>query len=125
MGMHNYRELKIWQRSMDFVVKVYDVSLKFPGEEKFGLTSQLRRSTVSVPSNISEGAGRGTNRQFKRFLEFSMGSLNEAQTQIELAGRVQYIKKENANALIDEALQIYKMILGFYNSLKDEDYEKK
>ena len=120
MGMHNYRELKIWQRSMDFVVKVYEVSVKFPSEEKFGLTSQLRRSAVSVPSNISEGAGRGTNRQFRRFLEFSMGSINEAQTQIELAGRVQYLKNEIADSLIDEAVQIYKMILGFYNSLKDE-----
>jgi four helix bundle protein len=121
MGMHNYRELKIWQRSMDFVVKVYEVSLSLPKEEKYGLTSQLRRCAVSVPSNISEGAGRGTNKQFKRFLEFSMGSINEAQTQIELAHRVNYLSKEIYNSLIDEALQIYKMILAFYNSLKDEN----
>jgi four helix bundle protein len=121
MGMHNYRELKIWQRSMDFVVKMYEVTAGLPKEEKYGLTSQLRRCVVSVPSNISEGAGRGTNRQFKRFLEFSMGSINEAQTQIELAYRVKYIKSDLYTALIDEALQIYKMILAFYNSLKDED----
>ncbi len=121
MGMHNYRELKIWQRSMDFVVKVYEVSLSFPKEERYGLTSQLRSCAVSVPSNISEGAGRGTNKQFKRFLEFSMGSINEAQTQIELAHRVNYINKEIYTSLIDEALQIYKMILAFYNSLKDEN----
>jgi len=60
MGMHNYRELKIWQRSMDFVVKVYEISTVFPKEEKYGLTAQLRSCAVSVPSNISEGAGRGT-----------------------------------------------------------------
>jgi four helix bundle protein len=120
MGMHNYRELKIWQRSMDFVVKVYEVTADFPKEERYGLTSQLRRCAVSVPSNISEGAGRGTNNQFKRFLEYSMGSSNEAQTQIELACRVKYLKREIADSLIDEALQIYKMILTFYNSLKND-----
>ena len=121
MGMHNYRELKIWQRSMDFVVKIYEVSLSFPKEEKYGLISQIRRCVVSVPSNISEGAGRGTNRQFRQFLEVSMGSINEAQTQIELAHRVKYLSKEVYESLIDEALQIYKMILGFYNSLKDDE----
>jgi len=121
MGMHNYRELRIWQRSMDFVVKIYEVSTGFPKEERYGLTSQIRSCVVSVPSNISEGAGRGTNRQFKRFLEISMGSINEAQTQIELAYRVNYLSKEIYELLIDEALQIYKMILAFYNSLKDED----
>ena len=119
MGMHNYRELKIWQRSMDFVVKVYEVSSLFPKEEKYGLTSQLRSCAVSVPSNISEGAGRGTNKQFRIFMEYSMGSINEAQTQIELAFRVEYLNKEGYDFLIDEALQIYKMILAFYNSLKD------
>ena len=119
--MHNYRELKIWQRSMDFVIRVYEISASFPTEEKYGLTSQLRRSTVSVPSNISEGAGRGTNKQFKRFLEISMGSINEAQTHIELAFRVKYLVKEVYEQLKDEALQIYKMILTFYNSLKDDE----
>ena len=121
MGMHNFRELKIWQRSMDFVVKIYEVSAEFPKEERYGLISQIRACVVSVPSNISEGAGRGTNKQFKRFLEYSMGSINEVQTQIELAGRVKYISKEICETLLDEALQIYKMILGFYNGLKDEE----
>ena len=121
MGMHNYRELKIWQRSMDFVERIYEVSSKFPKEEKYGLTAQIRSCVVSIPSNISEGAGRGTNKQFKRFLEFSMGSINEVQTQIELAYRVRYLSQEIYEPLIDEALQIYKMVLGFYNSLKDDE----
>lgn len=120
MGMHNYRELKIWQRSMDFVVRIYEISAEFPKEEKYGLTAQIRSCAVSIPSNISEGAGRGTNKQLKRFLEFSMGSANEVQTQIELACRVKYLKKDIADSLIDEALQIYKMILAFYNTLNDE-----
>ena len=101
MGIHNYKELKIWQRSMDFVVKVYEITAGFPREERYGLTSQLRSCAVSVTSNISEGAGRGTNRQFKRFLEFSMGSINEAQTQIVLAWRVKYLHEDVYNILID------------------------
>ena len=121
MGMHNYRELKIWQRSMDFVVKIYELTAGFPKEEKYGLTSQLRSCAVSVPSNISEGAGRATNKQFRYFLEISMGSCNEAQTQIELGFRFGYISKEIYEKLVDEALQIYKMILAFYNSLGNED----
>ena len=100
MGMHNYRELKIWQRSMDFAMKIYNISAKFPKEEIYGLTAQLRRSVVSVPSNISEGAGRGTDKQFKRFLEFAMGSINEAQTQIELAYKVKYINEQIHESLI-------------------------
>ncbi len=121
MGMHNYRELRIWQRSMDFVVKIYNISADFPKEEKYGLTAQIRSCVVSVPSNISEGAGRGTNKQFKRFLEISMGSINEVQTQVELAFRVKYLAKEIYESLIDEGLQIYRMILTFYNSFKDEE----
>ncbi|MGQ0739048.1 MAG: four helix bundle protein [Bacteroidota bacterium] len=71
--MHNFRELKIWQRSVDFVVRIYALTAGFPKEERYGLISQLRASAVSVSSNIAEGAGRGTNKQFKRFLEISMG----------------------------------------------------
>ncbi len=116
--MHNFRELKIWQRSMDFVVKIYKVTKEFPSEEKFGLISQQRRSAVSIPSNISEGAGRGTNPQFKHFLEISMGSCNELITQLELSNKLQFITSEDKDKLIDETTQIYKMILGFYNSLQ-------
>ncbi|HEX5653167.1 MAG TPA: four helix bundle protein [Chitinophagaceae bacterium] len=108
MGMHKYRELKIWQRSMDFAVEIYKVTAGFPKEERYGLCSQLRSSYVSVASNIAEGAGRGTNNQFKRFLEFAMGSINEAQTQIELSFRIGYINSETCERLADEGLQIYK-----------------
>ena len=120
MGMHNFRELKIWQRSMTLAEEVYKATSTFPKEEIYGLTSQLRRCAVSVPSNISEGSGRATNRQFKHFLEFSMGSCNEIQTQIDLANRFKYVTKEENERIIDEALQVYKMILAFYNSLKDD-----
>ncbi len=116
--MHNFKELKIWQRSMDFAVEIYKVVLTFPSEEKFGLISQLKRCAISIPSNISEGSGRSSNPQFKYFLEISMGSCNEAITQLELAGRLKFIDDVKRIRLVDEALQIYKMILGFYNGLQ-------
>ena len=74
--MHNFKELKIWQRSMDWVEQVYKATLLFPNEEKYGLAQQVRKCAVSVPGNISEGAGRATNPQFKFFLEIAMGSCN-------------------------------------------------
>lgn len=104
---------------MDLAEVVYRLTDRFPREEKYGMISQLQRCSVSIPSNISEGAGRGTNKQFRQFLEMSMGSCNEVQTQIELSYRFGYINKEILDKTIDEAVQIYKMILAFYNSLKD------
>lgn len=118
MGMHNFRELKIWQRSINLAEMIYTITSNFPIEEKYGLVSQLRRSAVSVASNISEGAGRGSNKQFMYFLEISMGSCNEIQTQLELSFRFNYITRDKLDMLNDEILQIYKMILVFYNSLK-------
>lgn len=115
--MHNFRELKIWQRSMNLAEQIYRLTLGFPRDEMFGLSHQLKKCAISVPSNISEGAGRGTNPQFKHFLEIAMGSCNEIQTQVELAFRFNYIKKEQADKLIDETFQVYKMILSFYNTL--------
>lgn len=102
---------------MDFVVEVYKITREFPAEEKYGLVSQQRRCAVSIPSNISEGAGRNTNPQFKHFLEISMGSCNELITQVELSYRLNFISLRQKDLLIDEATQIYKMILGFYNTL--------
>jgi four helix bundle protein len=102
---------------MDLVVDVYNKTRSFPKEEKYGIISQIRRSVVSIPSNISEGAGRNSDPQFKRFLEFSMGSCNELQTQIELSRRLKYLSDVVANKILDEAFQIYRMILTYYNTL--------
>ena len=116
--MHNFRELKIWQRSMDLAEIIYKLTASFPREEKYGMISQLQRCAVSIPSNISEGAGRATNKQFKYFLEMSMVSCNELQTQLELSFRFSYMEKEVLDKTAAEALQIFKMILSFYKSLK-------
>ncbi len=114
---HNYKKLQIWLRSMDLAEVIYKIVAKFPTEEKYGLSSQLRRCAVSVPSNISEGCGRGSIGQLKSFLEYSMGSCNEMQTQVELAFRFSYISLEERDNITDEAAQLYKMILSFYNKI--------
>lgn len=116
--MHNFRELKIWQRSIDFVTAVYELVKQFPQDERYGLVSQLKRSSVSIPSNISEGAGRSTNAQFRHFLEIAMGSCNEVVTQLELACRLKVVTEEQRKTAVDGAFQIYKMILGFYKKLE-------
>ena len=109
MGMHNFRELKIWQRSMDLAEKVYKIVADFPKEEKYGLTAQIKSCTVSIPSNISEGAGRATQKQFRYFLEISMGSSNELQTQLELSKRFNYLTQELADEIIDEVFRLPKI----------------
>ena len=80
--MNNFKELKIWIKAMNVVTDVYKATLNFPGDEKFGLTSQIRRCAVSIPSNIAEGAGRNTNGEFRQFLGIANGSCYELQTQL-------------------------------------------
>jgi four helix bundle protein len=82
--MNTFREIKVWQKAMDFVTKLYKTTRNFPQEELYGLTNQMRRSAVSIPSNIAEGFGRKSSPEFKRFLQISMGSLFELQTRIEI-----------------------------------------
>ncbi len=102
---------------MDLAEKIYKVTKTFPKEERFGITAQMRDCAVSIPSNISEGAGRNSNAQFKHFLEIAMGSSNELQTQVELSRRLEYLTNEIAVEILDELIQIFKMILVFYNTL--------
>ena len=83
----------MWKKAMDFVVEIYKITSRFPSEEKFGLCSQIKRASVSIASNISEGAGRNSVLKFQNFLQIAMGSCNEVATQIELAYRLTYIEK--------------------------------
>ncbi|MFC6996213.1 four helix bundle protein [Rufibacter roseus] len=80
--MHNFKELKIWQEAMTLAKKVFELSASFPANEKYGLTSQINRSAVSVPSNIAEGAGRGSDKEFIQFLNIARGSAFELETQL-------------------------------------------
>ena len=101
--MNNYKELIVWQKSMNLVEKVYNLTLMFPKEEKYGLTSQIQRSAVSIPSNISEGAGRNSNKEFRNFLGIANGSINELSTQLELSLRIGYLK-------VNELEEVFKLI---------------
>jgi four helix bundle protein len=107
--MHNFQNLKIWQKAMAIAVKTYLISAEFPREEKFGLTSQIRRSAVSIPSNIAEGSGRNTNGEFKNFLGIASGSSNELCTQLILSQRLNLISMEQVQPLIDELIEVQKM----------------
>ncbi len=110
-----YKQLIVWQKAMDLVEIVYDV--KLPEEEKFNLLSQIKRSAVSIPSNIAEGNGRNSNKEFVRFLQIAKGSLFELQTQIEICIRLHYIKYEKYKKIIDLSQEIEAMIMGLIKKL--------
>lgn len=117
MEIKSFRDLLVWQKAMDFVVKVYRVSACFPREELYGLTSQVRRAAVSVPSNISEGHGRETTPDFLKFLGIAYGSLNEAQTQILIGERLGFINESQRTDLIDSAGEVARLLNGLRRSL--------
>tara|TARA_R110002050_G_scaffold25220_4_gene67298 strand:+ start:522 stop:875 length:354 start_codon:yes stop_codon:yes gene_type:complete len=116
--MHRYKDLKFWQKSMDMAQMVFEITSEFPTNERYGLTAQLRRAAVSVPSNIAEGAGRGTNADFNRFLDIANGSLNEIETQFLLSERFDLISKDKLETVRSEVDQIQKMIFNFQITLK-------
>lgn len=116
--MHQFEELKIWQKSMDVTEDVYLLSALFPNEEKFGLTSQIRRSAVSVPSNIAEGAGRNTNGEFKNFLGIASGSSNELFTQLVLSHRLKLVELSQVLPILKNVKEIQKMNYALMRSLQ-------
>lgn len=117
--MKTFRDLLIWQKAMTLVTNCYGISTNFPKDEQFGLTSQIRRCSISIPSNISEGFGRGTNKDYYRFLTISLGSLFEFQTQIEIAFNLNYISLEDFNKLYEDSRELERMLTSFMNKIKD------
>jgi len=111
---NSYRDLLVWQKSMILAKEVYLLSGNFPKEEMYGLTSQIRRSAISVPSNIAEGRGRGGDREFVRFLQIALGSLYELQTQMELAQQLGLT--ENIESVIGLSYELEKMINSLITS---------
>ena len=112
MASQNYRELFAWQRAMDLVELAYRLSRKFPKDELFSLTSQLRRAAISIPSNIAEGEGRGSPVEFCRFLRIAHGSLRELETQFMIAKRLDYISDAELVEALDLAALIGKLVNG-------------
>jgi len=92
--MHRHKELKIWKESMDLVIEIYEMTNSFPSDERFGLISQMRRSALSIPSNIAEGAGRNSSKDFARFLAIAKGSCSELETQLEVSYRLSLIEED-------------------------------
>lgn len=107
--MHRLDGLMIWHKSMDLVTEVYAALAVMPQEEMYSLTSQIKRCTVSIPSNKAEGAGRRTGRDFNRFLDMGYGSGNELITQLLLAKRLRFLKEDRVDTFIEEVNEIQKM----------------
>ena len=115
--MKNYKDLQVWKKAFDLSTVIYSSTKKFPKDELFGLVSQMRRCAVSVVSNIAEGHGRGTNKDFSHFLTMSIGSCNELETQVLLAEQLGYIKKEASESLQANCNEIIKMLYGLIKKL--------
>lgn len=118
MGLLHYRELIAWQKSMVLVTRVYALSSEFPGDERFGLTSQIRRAAISVPSNVAEGQGRDSTKEFIHHLSMAYGSLVEVETQILIGLNVGYLSEDAANAFLQESAKTGRIINGLMRSLR-------
>ena len=114
----SFNDLVVWQRSMALVVKIYQDTQKFPREEIYGLTSQIRRAAVSIPSNIAEGQSRGSDPAFANHLDIALGSAAELETQLTIALKIDYLSSTDYDLLTDELLEIVKMIYGLRSKLK-------
>ena len=113
-----HKRLEVWQRSMVLVKKIYHLTKGFPKNETYGLSSQMQRSVISIPSNIAEGAARKSKAEFLRFLNIAQGSLSELDTQMELAYMLGYIDKKEREEILADFTTIFKMLSGLIRSLK-------
>ncbi len=118
MAVRTYRDLLAWQRAMDLVVAVYKCTRKFPKEELYALTNQIRRAVVSVPSNIAEGQGRGIGAEFRHHLRISQGSLQEVETQMILAERLGYVTRADAEPAMCLAAEVGRLNRSLHASIK-------
>jgi four helix bundle protein len=118
MAVRSYRELIAWQKAMDFVTEVYRATRTFPKEEIYGMTSQLRRAAVSIPSNIAEGQGRQTTGEFRQFLGHARGSLLETETQIVLSERLEYLGSKTTGVIVEHAAELGRILNGLIRSLE-------
>lgn len=114
----NYRKLLVWEKSFHLSILVYKTLKKFPQDERFGLISQMQRAAVSIPSNIAEGAGRNSEKEFIQFLSIARGSLNELETQILLSSELRYISSEENKELLSCCVEILKMLSALISKLK-------
>lgn len=115
--LRSYQDLKVWQKAFALCVRVYEVTRVFPAEERFGLTSQMRKSAVSIPSNIAEGYARGTTRDYVRFLNIANGSVAELETQLMLARTLKFSNSQSLGSLLADLDEIERMLGSLVRSL--------
>lgn len=118
MKSSDYRQLKVWQKAMDLTVEIYSLVNIFPRAENYALSDQMRRSVVSIPSNIAEGQGHNSDKEFVNFLSIARGSLWELETQIEISERLHYIDSGQKNKVYEQTEEIGKMLNALANSLE-------
>lgn len=111
--MHNYKNLHIWQEGITLARRIYEVTSHFPANEKFGIVSQMTRAAVSIPSNIAEGAGRNSNKDFVHFLSIAIGSIFELHTQITICEQIGYITAEEAKELDEQTFTLQQQIYSY------------
>lgn len=116
--MANFKELLVWQKSIDFVTEIYKITETFPKDETFGLKSQIRRASVSVPSNIAEGNSRRSKPDYVQFLKISRGSCAEVETQLIISKNLNFLNEMDYLKLNEDIIEISKMLNGLINSLK-------
>ncbi|WP_319482009.1 four helix bundle protein [uncultured Draconibacterium sp.] len=116
--MKNFKNLKVWQKGIDLVVDIYKSTSTFPKEEIYGLTSQIKRSAISVPSNIAEGSGRGSDKELNRFLDIALGSSFELETQLILANKLNFLSDNDFSEIITSLDEEQRMITGLQKNLK-------
>jgi len=122
--MHNYKELKIWQKARVLVKLCYQITQNLPEREKFGLISQINRAVVSIPANIAEGSGKSSAKDFQRFLEIALSSAFELETLIILASDLNFIETTKTNEIITLIQEIQKMIYSFKHTLININHSK-
>jgi four helix bundle protein len=117
-GVKTFRDLLVWQKAMNLVTETYKMTRRFPKEEWYGLVQQIRRCAVSIPSNIAEGYGQKATNDYIRFLQISIGSLFELQTQLEIALNLEYIPKEAFDSLFESTREIERMMVSLINKIQ-------
>jgi len=116
--IRSFKDLIVWQRSMELAVRIYRITKKLPASERFGLTSQLRRASVSIPSNIAEGYGRQSTGYYRQFLSISRGSLMEVETQINICERLKYLTLPDTENIFKEITEISKMLTSLISKIR-------
>lgn len=114
----SYRDLRVWQSAMDMAQSIYKITGQFPPSEIYGLSSQMRRAAISVPSNIAEGHARDSTKEYLRFISVAMGSLAELETQVMLSERLKYFDEEVFNKSLEQTSEVGRMLRGLQQALK-------